>query len=186
MARKRAENREGSLGFPGFVKPVFTKDSKPLGRSMEKITRARNVKPRLTSPVTGPAHGKMRVRLKNSLNIRDTPQPKKFVFLHFFAFHSRRSSLFGHQQEPILERVSLVAEENMLRARKEVRIKIDHDKLINKLQNYYGITIRSNVGNLEDMQKAVIAEFFIAALVKTSRCIVNALKMRTTGVNSRV
>ncbi|GFT16244.1 hypothetical protein TNCV_2245551 [Trichonephila clavipes] len=26
MARKRAENREGSLGFPGFVKPVFTKD----------------------------------------------------------------------------------------------------------------------------------------------------------------
>ncbi|GFT03508.1 hypothetical protein TNCV_2986371 [Trichonephila clavipes] len=30
MARKRAENREGSLGFPGFVKPVFTKDSKPL------------------------------------------------------------------------------------------------------------------------------------------------------------
>ncbi|GFX41366.1 hypothetical protein TNCV_1654491 [Trichonephila clavipes] len=26
MARKRAENREGSLGFPGFVKPVFTID----------------------------------------------------------------------------------------------------------------------------------------------------------------
>ncbi|GFT96036.1 uncharacterized protein TNCV_313181 [Trichonephila clavipes] len=26
MARKRAENREGSLGFPGVVKPVFTKD----------------------------------------------------------------------------------------------------------------------------------------------------------------
>ncbi|GFV29871.1 hypothetical protein TNCV_2083361 [Trichonephila clavipes] len=26
MARKRAENREGSLGFPGFVKPMFTKD----------------------------------------------------------------------------------------------------------------------------------------------------------------
>ncbi|GFW95249.1 hypothetical protein TNCV_314511 [Trichonephila clavipes] len=28
MARKRAKNREGSLGFPGFVKPVFTKDNK--------------------------------------------------------------------------------------------------------------------------------------------------------------
>ncbi|GFT66092.1 uncharacterized protein TNCV_3238291 [Trichonephila clavipes] len=27
MARKRAKNREGSLGFPGFAKPVFTKDS---------------------------------------------------------------------------------------------------------------------------------------------------------------
>ncbi|GFX07141.1 uncharacterized protein TNCV_4268931 [Trichonephila clavipes] len=37
--KKRAENREGSLGFPGFVKPVFTKDSKPLGRR-KKITRA--------------------------------------------------------------------------------------------------------------------------------------------------
>ncbi|GFU84068.1 hypothetical protein TNCV_679671 [Trichonephila clavipes] len=36
MARKRAE--KGSLGFPGFVKPVFTKDSKP--REKEKITRA--------------------------------------------------------------------------------------------------------------------------------------------------
>ncbi|GFT73770.1 uncharacterized protein TNCV_1327711 [Trichonephila clavipes] len=30
MARKRAENREGSLGFPGFVKPVFTKDKSDL------------------------------------------------------------------------------------------------------------------------------------------------------------
>ncbi|GFW83730.1 hypothetical protein TNCV_668431 [Trichonephila clavipes] len=30
MTRKRVENREGSLGYPGFVKPVFTKDSKPL------------------------------------------------------------------------------------------------------------------------------------------------------------
>ncbi|GFV78686.1 hypothetical protein TNCV_594891, partial [Trichonephila clavipes] len=48
MARKRAENREGSLGFPGFVKPVFTKDSKPLGEK-EKITRApRSVNPVLT------------------------------------------------------------------------------------------------------------------------------------------
>ncbi|GFU64484.1 hypothetical protein TNCV_2525991 [Trichonephila clavipes] len=38
MARKRAENREGLLGFPGVVKPVFTKDSKPP-REKEKITR---------------------------------------------------------------------------------------------------------------------------------------------------
>ncbi|GFX14452.1 hypothetical protein TNCV_1616351 [Trichonephila clavipes] len=27
MARKRAENRKESLGFPGFVKPVFTEDN---------------------------------------------------------------------------------------------------------------------------------------------------------------
>ncbi|GFS93553.1 hypothetical protein TNCV_87251 [Trichonephila clavipes] len=39
MARKRAENREGSLGFPGFVTPVFTKDSK-TPREKEKITGA--------------------------------------------------------------------------------------------------------------------------------------------------
>ncbi|GFU13060.1 uncharacterized protein TNCV_1444941 [Trichonephila clavipes] len=34
------------------------------------------------------------------------------------------------------------------------------DKFINKLQNYYGIAIRSNVGCLEKMQSAVIAAFF--------------------------
>ncbi|GFX80874.1 transposable element Tc3 transposase [Trichonephila clavipes] len=39
MARKRAENREGSLGFPGYVKPVFIKESKPP-MEKEKITRA--------------------------------------------------------------------------------------------------------------------------------------------------
>ncbi|GFU35132.1 uncharacterized protein TNCV_174381 [Trichonephila clavipes] len=34
------------------------------------------------------------------------------------------------------------------------------DGLINKLQNYYGIAIRSNIGNLEKMRSAVIAAFF--------------------------
>ncbi|GBM21742.1 hypothetical protein AVEN_101579-1 [Araneus ventricosus] len=33
-------------------------------------------------------------------------------------------------------------------------------KLTDKLQNYYGIAIRSNVGNLVEMQSAVIAAFF--------------------------
>ncbi|GFT34625.1 uncharacterized protein TNCV_4125651 [Trichonephila clavipes] len=37
--RRRVENREGSLGYPRFVRPVFTKDSKPLGKSKKKITR---------------------------------------------------------------------------------------------------------------------------------------------------
>ncbi|GFX20596.1 hypothetical protein TNCV_4269281 [Trichonephila clavipes] len=36
--RKRVENREGPLGFPGFVKPVFTKDSKPLGSPLGGAT----------------------------------------------------------------------------------------------------------------------------------------------------
>ncbi|GFV58237.1 hypothetical protein TNCV_1288821 [Trichonephila clavipes] len=48
MARKRAENREGSLGFPGFVKPVFTKDSKPLGRRKRTLGHLGSVKPVLT------------------------------------------------------------------------------------------------------------------------------------------
>ncbi|GFX02132.1 uncharacterized protein TNCV_1750171 [Trichonephila clavipes] len=34
------------------------------------------------------------------------------------------------------------------------------DKFMDKLQNYYGIAIRSNVGCLEKMQSAVIAAFF--------------------------
>ncbi|GFV37120.1 histone-lysine N-methyltransferase SETMAR [Trichonephila clavipes] len=38
MTRRRVENREGSLGYARFVRPVFTKDSKPLWKK-EKITR---------------------------------------------------------------------------------------------------------------------------------------------------
>ncbi|GFU61814.1 hypothetical protein TNCV_4564611 [Trichonephila clavipes] len=48
MARKRAENRERSLGFPGFVKPVFTKDSKPLGRRKRSLGHLGSVKLVLT------------------------------------------------------------------------------------------------------------------------------------------
>ncbi|GFS55764.1 uncharacterized protein TNCV_4497571 [Trichonephila clavipes] len=34
------------------------------------------------------------------------------------------------------------------------------DLFIDKIQNYYGIAIRSNIGNLEEMQRAVIAAFY--------------------------
>ncbi|GFT91787.1 uncharacterized protein LOC101238613 [Trichonephila clavipes] len=34
------------------------------------------------------------------------------------------------------------------------------DKLIDRTQNYYGIAIRSNVGNLQKMMSSVIAAFF--------------------------
>ncbi|GBO18345.1 hypothetical protein AVEN_27748-1 [Araneus ventricosus] len=34
------------------------------------------------------------------------------------------------------------------------------DNFIDKLQNYYGIAIRSNLNNLENMQSAVIAAFY--------------------------
>ncbi|GFT58131.1 hypothetical protein TNCV_723031 [Trichonephila clavipes] len=42
MARKRAENREGSLGFPGFVKPVFTKDNRLQPRNSTSVAELAN------------------------------------------------------------------------------------------------------------------------------------------------
>ncbi|GFY02237.1 hypothetical protein TNCV_5100961 [Trichonephila clavipes] len=48
MTRKRVENREGSLWHPGFVKPVFTKDSKPLGKRKRSLGHIGSVKPALT------------------------------------------------------------------------------------------------------------------------------------------
>ncbi|GFX06681.1 hypothetical protein TNCV_382771 [Trichonephila clavipes] len=57
MARKRAENREKDpTRFPGFVKPVFTKDSK-TPREKEKITRA-------------PRERETRTHLKRSLDVK--------------------------------------------------------------------------------------------------------------------
>ncbi|GFT06935.1 uncharacterized protein TNCV_1415041 [Trichonephila clavipes] len=50
MARKRAENRERSLGFPGFVKPVFTKDSKPLGKRKRSLGTADVDKANISTP----------------------------------------------------------------------------------------------------------------------------------------
>ncbi|GFW64577.1 uncharacterized protein TNCV_3513991 [Trichonephila clavipes] len=55
MARKRAENRERSLGHPGFVKPVFTKDSKPLWEK-KKITRAPRERETRTHLKKAPLH----------------------------------------------------------------------------------------------------------------------------------
>ena len=40
------------------------------------------------------------------------------------------------------------------------------DKIIDKMQNYYGIAIRSNVGNLESMKKAILATLFHCASSK--------------------
>ena len=37
------------------------------------------------------------------------------------------------------------------------------DSLIDKMQNYYGIAIRANVGNLNEMKNAVLASFFHCA-----------------------
>ncbi|GFX03278.1 hypothetical protein TNCV_3555061 [Trichonephila clavipes] len=48
MTRKRVENREGSLGYPGFVRPVFTKDSKPLGKRKRSLGHLGIMTPVLT------------------------------------------------------------------------------------------------------------------------------------------
>ncbi|GFT57263.1 hypothetical protein TNCV_1692571 [Trichonephila clavipes] len=37
MTRRRVENREGSLGYPRFVIPVFTKYSKPLRKRKRSL-----------------------------------------------------------------------------------------------------------------------------------------------------
>ena len=42
------------------------------------------------------------------------------------------------------------------------------NKLIDKLQNYYGIAVRSNVGNLQGMKKAIHASLFHVASSKTN------------------
>ncbi|GFW01355.1 hypothetical protein TNCV_5030081 [Trichonephila clavipes] len=43
MTRRRVENRDRSLGYPRFVKPVFTKDSKPLGKRKRSLGHLRIV-----------------------------------------------------------------------------------------------------------------------------------------------
>ncbi|GFW71272.1 hypothetical protein TNCV_536901 [Trichonephila clavipes] len=37
MTRRRVENGEGSLEYPRFVRPVFTKDSKHLGKRKRSL-----------------------------------------------------------------------------------------------------------------------------------------------------
>ncbi|GFS92752.1 hypothetical protein TNCV_1161681 [Trichonephila clavipes] len=46
--KKRVENGEGSLGYSGFVTPVFTKDSKPLGKGKISVGHLGIVTPVLT------------------------------------------------------------------------------------------------------------------------------------------
>ncbi|GFX51859.1 hypothetical protein TNCV_3062771 [Trichonephila clavipes] len=46
--KNRAEKRKGSLGYPGYVTPVFTKDSKPLGKRKGSLGYLGIVTPVLT------------------------------------------------------------------------------------------------------------------------------------------
>ena len=40
------------------------------------------------------------------------------------------------------------------------------DKIIDRLQNYYGMAVRSNVGGLDTMKTAIVLFFFMFALQK--------------------
>ena len=40
------------------------------------------------------------------------------------------------------------------------------NKMIDRLQNYYGIAIRTNIGNLENMKKSILAALFHCASSK--------------------
>ncbi|GFX60480.1 hypothetical protein TNCV_1181991 [Trichonephila clavipes] len=46
--KERVENREGSLGYPRFVTPVFTNDRKPLGKRKRSLGHLGIVTPVLT------------------------------------------------------------------------------------------------------------------------------------------
>ena len=53
---------------------------------------------------------------------------------------------------------------NLRKEKKETRGKGKlTDRMIDRLQNYYGIAIRSNVGDLEAMKKAILAALFHCA-----------------------
>ncbi|GFX49419.1 uncharacterized protein TNCV_3341971 [Trichonephila clavipes] len=57
------------------------------------------------------------------------------------------------------------------------------DNFIERLQNYYGIAVRSNVGNLTAMQQNVIAALYnCASSDKKPRCMVNAQYGKKAGV----
>ena len=50
---------------------------------------------------------------------------------------------------------------NLRKAKKETTGKVElTDRMIDRLQNYYGIAIRSNIGELDGMKKAIFAPLF--------------------------
>ena len=60
------------------------------------------------------------------------------------------------------------------------------NKMIDKIQNYYGIAIRSNVGNLEAMREAVLAVLFHCTSSKRRTIIIIALVEKILGASIRL
>ncbi|GBN99854.1 hypothetical protein AVEN_13722-1 [Araneus ventricosus] len=67
-----------------------------------------------------------------------------------------KSECIGHVQKRVGSRLRKLKKKRKRLGSKEKLT----DKFIDKLQNYYGIAIRSNIGNLQNMQSAVIAAFY--------------------------
>ncbi|GFU28295.1 hypothetical protein TNCV_99691 [Trichonephila clavipes] len=111
MARKRAENREGSLEFPGFVTPVFTEDSK-TPREIEKITRA-------------PRERETRTHLKKAKIIHSTENPiapSSVVCLFLYqrkekpsGFSLTKASLIWDSKNKVIKSGSALAESTLQR-----------------------------------------------------------------------
>ncbi|GFX35991.1 uncharacterized protein TNCV_4215131 [Trichonephila clavipes] len=105
-------------------------------------------------------------------NFERFAQMRKLQCLHFFGDGDSKSfdavknvydetsikkfECIGHIQKRVGSRLrKLKLKQKVLGGRGKLT-----DSFIDKLQNYYGIAIRSNVNNIEKMQSAVIAAFF--------------------------
>ena len=62
----------------------------------------------------------------------------------------------GHVQKRVGTALRKIKKEKKLGGKNKLT-----DKMIDRLQNYYGVAVRSNVGNLEGMKSAILAGFFI-------------------------
>ncbi|GFV38562.1 uncharacterized protein TNCV_3224681 [Trichonephila clavipes] len=132
MARKRAENREGSLGFPGVVKPVFTKDTLPFFL----VTLPRNT---FNATIHDLSHlGHLQIRVEG-YSIRGVTQ---FCKCNNF-FHTAANCFMKPR---------------CLKCGKEHITK--NCEITNRRTTYYGNAIRQNKTCLSDMRKAVWAVYF--------------------------
>ncbi|GFT35439.1 uncharacterized protein TNCV_922571 [Trichonephila clavipes] len=87
-------------------------------------------------------------------------------FEHSFTVKLSKSA-YRSCEKKLLNVASVVSKNAMIEAADEVRkLKNTSDvaecgvSVDDKIRNYYGIAIRSNIGNLEEMQRAVIAAFY--------------------------
>ncbi|GFY00626.1 uncharacterized protein LOC101238613 [Trichonephila clavipes] len=71
----------------------------------------------------------------------------------------------GHVQKRVGGRLRQLKKKNDERFGRKNKLT---DKLIDRIQNYYGIAIRSNVGNLQKMMSSVIAAFFSLCIWKNN------------------